>query len=92
MFNTTLHTKQLDWGCPVVNASGELVGMVSNGPNNVLPNEAPRVLDQAEILAMLKNAGIELDPNNNLEDEFMKIISNTDTVWHQYVREMKWDD
>ncbi len=92
MLHTTLRTKQLDWGCPVVNASSELVGMVSNGPNNVLPDEAPRILDQAEILAMLKEAGIELEPKQNFEDEFMKIISNTNSGWHQYQRLNAFDD
>ena len=85
VLDTTLRTKQYDWACPVVNVSGELEGIVSNEISSAISKDGPHVLSQSEIVAMVREAGCKLFQQQDHQEEFMKIISNTDSGWHRYM-------
>ncbi|MEZ6041887.1 MAG: hypothetical protein R3C20_15390 [Planctomycetaceae bacterium] len=84
---TTLRTKENDWGCPVVNASCELVGMVSNAPYNSPTNDSPHIVTLSEIAAVTKKAGFDLQPKKSPEPEWMEIIVRGNSLWRQYADE-----
>ena len=56
LIRSTLNTKPNDWGGPVVDDHGRLVGVIASAYNDDLPKEMPRVITAAEILSLLRAA------------------------------------